>query len=104
DGVFQQAEVFVNGTRVGGHRGGYTGFCIDITDAARVGQNVLAVRANNIWSAQLVPRAGEHVFCGGIYRDVHLIVTDAVHLTWNGVSITTPQVSRDTAIVRARAE
>src|SRR5438105_234644 len=35
EGVFQEAEVFVNGTRVGGHRGGYTGFCIDITDAAR---------------------------------------------------------------------
>src|SRR3954451_14301224 len=33
DGVFQVAEVFVNGARVAEHRGGYTGFSIDITDA-----------------------------------------------------------------------
>ncbi len=31
DGVFQVAEVFVNGQRVGEHRGGYTGFSCDIT-------------------------------------------------------------------------
>jgi beta-galactosidase len=31
DGVFQVAEVFVNGQRIGEHRGGYTGFTIDIT-------------------------------------------------------------------------
>src|SRR5881394_3424820 len=43
DGVFQVAEVFVNGRRIGEHRGGYTGFCIDITDACRAGENVLAV-------------------------------------------------------------
>src|SRR6185503_16822260 len=37
--AFQIAEVFVNGTRVGEHQGGYTGFSIDITDAAKVGRN-----------------------------------------------------------------
>src|SRR5687768_15878577 len=37
DGVFQVAEVFVNGRRVGGHRGGYTGFSIDMTDGVRPG-------------------------------------------------------------------
>src|SRR5438874_9790939 len=31
EGVFQEAEIFVNGTSVGGHQGGYTGFSIDIT-------------------------------------------------------------------------
>ncbi|MGB7156647.1 MAG: sugar-binding domain-containing protein, partial [Tepidisphaeraceae bacterium] len=41
DGVFQVADVFVNGQPVGGHRGGYTGFSIDITDAAVAGPNVV---------------------------------------------------------------
>ena len=35
DGVFQVAEVFVNGQRVGEHQGGYTGFTFDITDAVK---------------------------------------------------------------------
>ena len=35
DGVFQVAEVFVNGVRVGEHRGGYTGFRFDITEEVR---------------------------------------------------------------------
>src|SRR3954465_11605705 len=48
DGVFQIAEVFVNGGPVGEHRGGYTGFSIDITDAARPAANVVAVRVNNL--------------------------------------------------------
>lgn len=104
DGVFQEAEVFVNGTPVGRHLGGYTGFCIDITDAAKAGQNMLAVRVNNNWNPQLAPRAGEHIFSGGIYRDVHLLVTDPLHVAWYGTFITTPQVSAESAIVNVKTE
>ncbi|HWP40149.1 MAG TPA: hypothetical protein VNL70_04440, partial [Tepidisphaeraceae bacterium] len=104
DGVFQVAEVFVNGIRVGEHRGGYTGFCIDVTHALRPGQNLLAVRVNNNWDPQLQPRAGEHIFSGGIYRDVRLVRTDDLHVTWNGVWITTPAVSLESGVVRVRTE
>ena len=38
DGVFQVAEVFVNGQRIGEHKGGYTGFTFDITDAVKTGR------------------------------------------------------------------
>jgi hypothetical protein len=93
EGVFQVAEVFVNGARVGGHRGGYTGFSIDITDAVHPGRNLVAVRVNNEWDPTLAPRAGEHVFSGGIYRDVWLVATNAVHVTWTGTRITTPDLS-----------
>ena len=51
DGVFQVAEVFVNGQRIGEHQGGYTGFTFDITDAVKTGDNVVAVRVNNLWNA-----------------------------------------------------
>ena len=51
DGVFQVAEIFVNGQRIGEHKGGYTGFTFDITDAVKPGDNVVAVRVNNIWDA-----------------------------------------------------
>jgi cold shock CspA family protein len=93
EGVFQKAEVWVNGTKVGGHEGGYTGFSLDITNALKAGDNVIAIRVNNLWDAQLNPRAGEHVFSGGIYRDVYLVETATTHVTWYGTFVTTPKVS-----------
>ena len=105
DGVFQVAEVFINGKRVGEHRGGYTGFSLDVTGAARPGEeNVLAVRVNNLWDARLAPRAGEHVFSGGIYRDVRLVATAPLHVVWYGTFVTTPQVSEDAATVNVKTE
>ena len=104
DGVFQVAEIFVNGQRIGEHKGGYTGFTFDLTDAVQPGDNVLAVRVNNLWNAQLAPRAGEHVFSGGIYRNVRLVVTAPLHVAWYGTSVTTPQVSKESATVNVKTE
>ena len=104
DGVFQVAEIFVNGQRIGEHKGGYTGFTLDITDAVKPGDNVVAVRVNNLWNARLAPRAGEHTFSGGIYRDMRLVVTAPLHVAWCGTSITTPQVSKVSGTVNAKTE
>jgi len=104
DGVFQDAEVFVNGHRAGRHVGGYTGFSIDITPFAKPGANLVAVRVNNEWNARVAPRAGEHVFSGGIYRNVRLVMTDPVHVAWYGTFVTTPQVAEDRATVRVQTE
>ena len=102
DGVFQVAEIYLNGKKVGSHRGGYTGFTVDISKAAKAGDNLLAVRVNNLWDAQLAPRAGEHVFSGGIYRDVYLTVTDPLHVAWNGTFVTTPDVSKESSKVNVK--
>lgn len=83
------AEVFVNGVAVGRHRGGYTRFPVDITRAVPPGKNVIVVRVNNKWNPTIAPRADEHVFSGGLYRDVWLTATDAVHVPWTG----TPELS-----------
>ena len=104
DGVFQVAEIFVNGRRIGEHKGGYTGFTFDITDAVKPGDNVVAVRVNNIWDPQLAPRAGEHTFSGGIYRDARLVVTAPVHVAWYGTFVTTPQVSKESGTVNVKTE
>lgn len=103
-GVFQVAEVYVNGKLAGIHRGGYTAFEIPITKYLHEGDNLLFVRVNNLWDATLAPRAGEHVFNGGIYRDVSLIVTDPVHVAWYGTAVTTPHVSADLADITLRTE
>jgi len=104
EGAFQDAEVFVNGRAAGRHQGGYTGFSFDITGAAWTGGNLVAVRLNNLWNARLAPRAGEHVFSGGIYRNVWLVVTDPLHVPWYGTSVTTPQVSKESAMANVKTE
>ena len=104
EGAFQDAEIFVNGLRLTEHTGGYTGFSLDVTGAVKTGGNLLAVRLNNRWNSQLAPRAGEHVFSGGIYRDVRLVATAALHVTWNGTFVTTPQVSKESGTVNVKTE
>lgn len=93
DGVFQEAEVFVNGHLAGTHKGGYTGFSIDLTKYLKEGKNQIAVRVNNLWRADLAPRAGEHVFSGGIYRNVRLLFKESAYIDWYGTWITTPDLA-----------
>jgi beta-galactosidase len=104
DGAFQVTELFINGQRIGEHKGGYTGFSFDITDAVKTGDNIAAIRVNNNWDARLAPRAGEHVFSGGIYRNVRLVVTAPVHVAWYGTFVTTPQVSKESGTVNVKTE
>jgi beta-galactosidase len=93
EGAFSVTDVWVNGTTIGTHRGGYTGFVFDVTSALQAGDNVIAVRVDNRWRADLAPRTGDHQFSGGIYRDVFLNVTNDVHVTWYGTFVTTPALT-----------
>ena len=93
EAAFQDAQVYVNGQLVGEHLGGYTGFSYDITTNLVVGDNVVAVRLNNNWNPQVPPRGGDHTFIGGIYRNVWLVVTDPLHVTWFGTWVTTPTLA-----------
>jgi beta-galactosidase len=91
--AFDQAQIYVNGKQVGQHIGGYNGFSIDITSAINSGDNVVAVRLNNNWNAQLPPITGDHTFQGGLYRDVFVVVTDPLHVAWYGTWVTTPSLA-----------
>src|SRR5215216_3994938 len=78
------------------HTAGYTGFQLDLTPYLDwEGENSLRVFVDN--SHQLNSRwySGS-----GIYRPVWLIVPDPVHVAHWGVSVTTPQVSAESATVR----
>ncbi len=104
EAAYQVAQVYVNGTLMGEHKGGYTGFYFDITNAVNPGDNVIAVRVNNKWNPQIAPRAGDWLFLGGIHRSVYLVVTNPLHVTWYGTFVTTPQVSASAAKVNVKTE
>lgn len=76
------ADVYVNGTKLGSHRGGFTAFSFEITDHVRFGQsNLLAVRVSNKYQADVPPLSGDFAAFGGLIRPVHLIVTDKACVT-----------------------
>lgn len=63
--VDQSCRVFVNGTEVGGHEGGYTPFFFDVTDVLQDGPNTLVVRVTDPsdtgdrgWGKQKLDRGG----------------------------------------------
>ena len=104
EAAFQVAEVYVNGTLVGQHQGGYTGFHFDITDNVTAGDNVIAVKVDSSWNAQIAPRGGDWLFLGGIHRDVYLVVTDPLHVTYYGTFVTTPTATAASATVNVQTE
>ena len=111
EGVGQVTDAWVNGKHVGQHAiGGYTAFHFDITEYVSDGgtDNVVAVKADFTHNDNIPPDNGRHdyLLCGGIYRDVYLVVTDKLHVTFpfegkdQGIFITTPEASASSATVQ----
>ena len=80
EGALTTTDAYVNGKSVGQHKGGYAAFRFDITDHVQPGENVLAVKVDNVLDADVPPLSGDWTFFGGIYRDLHLLVVDPVHI------------------------
>jgi beta-galactosidase len=95
DGIYMESDVWVNGKNAGIHKNGYTPFWFDITallnPAGRV--NVIAVKVDN------TGRNSRWYSGSGIYRNVHLIFTQPVHIAPWGVFVTTPEIKETSAVV-----
>ena len=99
DGVYQDADVWLNGHHLGNHPYGYTSFGYDLTPHLEPGgKNVLAVEVKN-------EGANSRWYSGsGIYRHVRLILTGPVRVAPWGTFITTPEVTDRKAVVRIQTE
>ncbi len=76
EGVNSSADVFVNFKSVGNHLGGYSAFCMEITDYVKQGNNDLQVWVSNAYRTDILPISGDFNIYGGIHRPCHLIITD----------------------------
>ncbi len=97
EGVYMNAEVWLNGNLLGRHPYGYTAFTCDLTPHLKPAEdNVLLVTVDN--DCQLNSRwySGS-----GIYRHVWLLVASPVHVAHWGTYVTTPDVTSKRATVRA---
>jgi beta-galactosidase len=94
EAVMGKADVWVNGQKVARHFGGYLPFAADVTkllhEAGR--DNLVAVRADNSDDATYPPGKPQDqldfTYLGGIYRDVYLIGSAPLHVTYDLLSDT----------------
>lgn len=99
DGAMSYPKIFVNGKEAGHWAYGYTSFSVDITSFLKPGQdNILAVRLENL------PEASRWYPGAGLYRNVHLIVTDEIHIPVWGTYITTPEINGTFAKVKVKTK
>ncbi|MFW6290244.1 MAG: glycoside hydrolase family 2 TIM barrel-domain containing protein, partial [Mariniphaga sp.] len=95
DGVYMNADVWINGHHLCSQPYGYSAFWFDLTPHLHPAgeENVLAVQVKN-------EGKNSRWYSGsGIYRNVSLIKTHPVHIDLWGVFIRTLSVSEDKAII-----
>ena len=100
DGAMSEARIHVNGKEVCFWPWGYNSFHCDVTEFLNADgkNNILAVRLEN------KPQSSRWYPGAGLYRNVHIIVTDEIHVPVWGTYITTPFVSKEYASVCLKTE
>ncbi|MBS5638964.1 MAG: beta-galactosidase, partial [Bacteroides sp.] len=100
DGAMSEARVYINGKEACFWPFGYNSFHCNVTSLLNKDgkNNTLAVRLENR------PQSSRWYPGAGLYRNVHLIVTDKIHVPVWGTQITTPHVNKDFAAVRLQTK
>ncbi len=83
DGAAQYAKVYLNGTLVKEHKGGYTGFEAKIDKTVLYGtENLIVVHLDSSEREEIPPFGNvvDYLTYGGIYREVYLRVVEKTHI------------------------
>lgn len=98
DGAMSEARVFVNGKEVCFWPCGYNSFYCDVTSLVNENgkNNTLAVRLENR------PQSSRWYPGAGLYRNVHVVTTEKIHVPVWGTQITTPYVKDEYASICLR--
>lgn len=98
DGAMSEARVFVNGKEACFWPCGYNSFYCDVTSLVNEDgkNNTLAVRLENR------PQSSRWYPGAGLYRNVHVVTTEKIHVSVWGTQITTPYVKDEYASVCLR--
>ncbi len=82
EGAMIASTVYLNGTRLGEYRGGFTPFSFDLTDHLIPGENLLTVHLDSRERTDIPPYGFvvDYLTFGGIYREVALRVVDACYM------------------------
>lgn len=98
DGAMSHANVYVNGKHVAYWPYGYNSFYVDLDGIVKPGANTVEVSLEN-------PDKSSRWYPGaGLYRNVHLIERNKVHIPVWGTYLTTPYVSKEYANVHLQTQ
>ena len=102
------ADVYIDNHFVMQHRGGYTAFCVELTDLLTVGrQHRLDIYVSNAATMDVAPICGDFNIFGGLSRDVELIITEPVciapdYYASSGIFVTQCEVTEQMAQLNLR--
>lgn len=88
EGVYRNSEVLVNGSTVVTHKYGYTPYCVNLDGKIKTGLNEIIVNVDNSEMPNSRWYSGS-----GIYRPVHLYVSDSTHIAYHGIKIDTVSIN-----------
>ena len=98
DGVYQNSDVWINGTHLGLRPYGYIPFAYNLTPYLnREGDNVIAVRVDNSLQTNCRWYSGS-----GIYRHTWLVSTGPLRVAHWGTYVTFPRISKDSATIQVK--
>ncbi len=106
NGANSSADVYVNGTRLAHHDGGYSTWRVDITDFLE-DNNLIVIAVDNSENDSVYPQMADFTFYGGLYRDVNIIAVSDSHFDLEyyggpGIAVT-PKISGNAADVTVEA-
>ncbi|RQO69020.1 beta-galactosidase [Pedobacter sp. KBW01] len=96
DGAMSEPRVYLNGKLVGQWNYGYNYFYIDITNALKTNDNLLAIHLQN------KPKSSRWYPGAGLYRNVHLIIKSGQSVDQWGITVTTPVIKKEFAKVNIK--
>ncbi len=80
--VNYEAHVYLNGKKLGVHKGGFTPFQFDVTNQLKAGENFVVVKADNTRKQDEIPTVNTDWWnYGGITRDVLLAEVPETHIS-----------------------
>ena len=77
-GANSSADVYLNGTALAHHDGGYSTWRVDLTDTLQP-TNLLVIAVDNSANEIVYPQMADFTFYGGIYRDVNILCVNDSH-------------------------
>lgn len=98
------ADVFLNGTKLTHHDGGYSAFRVNMTEQLQ-DENLLVIAVDNGVNDHVYPQQADFTFYGGLYRGVNIVSVPDAHFELEyygtpGIKVT-PKIEGEVAQVEA---
>lgn len=95
------SEVYINGQLAGDSKCGFSMYRVALNSFIKLGDNLISIMVDNSKHEDVYPLMADFTFYGGLYREVKLIITEAVHFdlldnSRDGLYLTQKSINKNT--------